>query len=115
MVKDHMKRPHRQASRSLLLLAIRYTEQGDNGLFCCQWAASTDLRDRLPTKIIKVALGITDPAVALKKVKLLNAKHERQWISSRLTRSPPQRPPKSPWSTALPPNDAALEPVLTMP
>ncbi len=72
-------RQHRRPSRSLLLLAIRYTEQRDNGLFYYQRAVPTDLRNRLPTKIIKVPLGTTDPAVALKKVKLLNAKHERQW------------------------------------
>ena len=74
-----MKRQHRRPSRSLLLLAIRYTEQRDNGLFYYQRAVPSDLRGRLPTKIIKVPLGTTDPAVALKKVKLLNAKHERQW------------------------------------
>ena len=74
-----MKRRHRRPSRSLLLLAIRYTEQRDNGLFYYQRAVPTDLRGRLPTKIIKVPLGTADPAVALKKVKLLNAKHERQW------------------------------------
>jgi len=74
-----MTRRHRRPSRSLLLLAIRYTEQRDNGLFYYQRAVPTDLRGRLPTKIIKVPLGTTDPAVALKKVKLLNAKHERQW------------------------------------
>lgn len=62
-------RQHRRLSRSLILLAIRYTEQRDNGLFYYQCAVPTDLRDRLPTKIIQVPWGATDPAVALKKVK----------------------------------------------
>ena len=72
-------RQHRRPSRSLLLLAIRYTEQRDNELFYYQRAVPLDLRHWFPVKIIKVPLGTTDPAVALKKVKLLNAKHERQW------------------------------------
>ena len=72
-------RQHRRPSRSLLLLAIRYTEQRANGMFYYQRAVPSDLRDRLPTKIIKVPLGTADPVIALRKVKLLNSKHERQW------------------------------------
>lgn len=69
---------HRGASRSLLIFAIRYTYLR-NGLFYYQRAVPLDLAGRYPHKHIKVPLDTSDEAVVLRKVNLLNAKHERQW------------------------------------
>jgi integrase len=98
MVEDHMTRRLKRLTRSLLILAIRYTEQRRNGLFYYQRAVPLDLRDRLSVKIIKVPLGTDDPATALQKVKRLNAQHEKEW---ELLRSDPTSSPAAAKAQAL--------------
>ncbi|MCE1184278.1 MAG: hypothetical protein LWW92_01555, partial [Rhodocyclales bacterium] len=93
-----MTRRLKRLTRSLLILAIRYTELRKNGLFYYQRAVPLDLRDRLPVKIIKVPLGTADPATALKKVKRLNAQYEREW---ELLRADPTASPAAAKAQAL--------------
>jgi integrase len=63
---------------SLLRVKLRYTYLRDGQIYY-QRHVPKDLAGRFPQSIIKVPLGTADPLKAVRLVKALNLKHERQW------------------------------------